>query len=299
MLRIVVRDAVSDDFGQATDLLNRVWPFRVGSEQGLRHAVAGEPPDAHRRHWVAEDAGTLVGWATAKIEYQSSARPGFLQVSVARESRGAGLGTALLERCDAHLADLGVVTAMTFTTQDEASRTFAVARGFRHTNTTRISGVDPRTIEPPLVPSGVELRRLSELDPRKMYELDAGTMADVPGEVSMDDVSFDQWFEDYWHHPEADLDASVAVVVDHIPVAFSYLRIGPGGRAVTDMTGTLRDYRGRGFALLAKRATLVNAAVGGIELVTTENDETNAPMLRVNEKLGYQPLGSYAHWSRP
>ena len=73
----------------------------------------------------------------------------------------------------------------------------------------------------------------------------------------------------------------------------------PGGRAVTEMTGTLRDYRGRGLALLAKRATLVNAAKRGVELVFTENDETNGPMLRVNEKLGYRPIGSTVRWSRP
>jgi RimJ/RimL family protein N-acetyltransferase len=65
------------------------------------------------------------------------------------------------------------------------------------------------------------------------------------------------------------------------------------------MTGTLRDHRGRGLALLVKRASLANAAGRGVELVSTENDETNAPMLRVNEKLGYQPDGSTLSWSRP
>ena len=84
----------------------------------------------------------------------------------------------------------------------------------------------------------------------------------------MDDVSFEQWLEDYWRHPDTDLDASVAAVIDDRPVSFSHLRIAPGGRAVTDMTGTLRAYRGRGLALLAKRATLVNAANRGVELVS-------------------------------
>jgi RimJ/RimL family protein N-acetyltransferase len=65
------------------------------------------------------------------------------------------------------------------------------------------------------------------------------------------------------------------------------------------MTGTLRDYRGCGLALLVKRATLVNAAKRGVELVSTENDETNGPMLRVNENLGYRPIGSTLTWSRP
>lgn len=295
----MVRQGGSEDFASATELLNRVWPHRVGSERGLRHAAAAEPPHAQRRYWAAENDGKLVGWATAAIEYQSSERPGFLQVSVAQESRRSGLGTALLERCEVHLADLGVTTTLSFTTPEEASRSFATAHGFRHTNTNRISGVDPSTIQPPSVPTGVGLCPLVELDPRKVYELDAEAMADVPGEVAMDDVSFEQWLEDYWRHPDTDLEASVAAVIDDRPVSFSHLRIAPSGRAVTDMTGTLRNYRGRGLALLVKRATLVNAARRGVELVTTENDETNGPMLKVNEKLGYQPVGSTLSWSRP
>jgi len=299
MLRILVRECGREDFGAATELLNRIWPYRVGSERGLRHAAEAEPANAHRRYWAAEEDGKLVGWATAAIEDQSAERPGFLQVSVAQESRKAGLGTALLERCEAHLAGLGVATVLSFSTPEKASQRLATAHGFRHTNTTRISGVDPRTVEPPSAPPGVDLRPLVGLDPRKVYEVDAEAMLDVPGEVAMDDVSFEQWLEDYWRDPDTDLEASVAAVIDDRPVAFSHLRIAPGGRAVTEMTGTLRDYRGRGLALLAKRATLVNAAKQGVQLVFTENDETNGPMLRVNEKLGYRPIGSTLRWSRP
>ena len=295
----MVREGRREDFEAATELLNRVWPYRVGSAEGLRHAADAEPPNAHRRYWAAEDDGQIVGWATAAIEDQSNERPGFLQASVAPEFRNAGLGTALLACCEAHLAGLGVATVLSFTTPEEASQTFAAGHGFRHTGTSRISGVDPRTIEPPNAPPGVGLFPLAVLDPRTVYEVDAEAMLDVPGEVAMDDVSFEQWLEDYWRDPDTDLDASVAAVIDGRPVAFSHLRTAPGGRAVTEMTGTLREYRGRGLALLAKRATLVNAAKCGVELVSTENDETNGPMLRVNEKLGYRPIGSTLGWSRP
>ena len=264
MLRIMVREGRREDFGSATGLLNRVWPYRVGSERSLRYAAETAPPTAHRRYWAAERGGQLAGWATAAIEYQSAERPGFLQVSVAPDSRKAGLGNALLERCEAHLAGLGVSTVLSFSTPEEPSRRLATARGFRHTGTTRISGVDPRTIEPASAPPGVHLRPLASLEPRSVYELDAEAMRDVPGEVAMDDVSFEQWLEDYWRHPDTDLHASVAAVIDDRPVAFSHLSIAPGGRAVTDMTGTLREYRGRGLALLAKRATLVNAAKRGV-----------------------------------
>src|SRR2546423_2353030 len=127
----MVREGRREDFGSATELLNRVWPYRVGSERGLRHAAEAEPPSAHRRDWAAENDGKLVGWATAAIEYQSTERPGFLQASVAPEARKAGLGTALLERCEAHLARLGVTKALSFTTPAEESRSFATAHGFR------------------------------------------------------------------------------------------------------------------------------------------------------------------------
>src|SRR4051794_18592542 len=99
----MVREGRREDFAAATELLNRVWPHRVGSERGLRHAADAAPAYAHRRYWAAEDDGRLVGWATAAIEYQSAERPGFLQVSVARTLRKAGVGTALVGHCEAHL----------------------------------------------------------------------------------------------------------------------------------------------------------------------------------------------------
>ena len=74
MLRSMVRECRSDDFGSATELLNRVWPHRVGSERGLQHAADAEPPNAHRRYWATEDDGNLVGWATAAINCMGSWR---------------------------------------------------------------------------------------------------------------------------------------------------------------------------------------------------------------------------------
>ena len=39
-----MREGRSEDFGSATELLNHVWLYRIGSEQGLRH---------RRRAWIA------------------------------------------------------------------------------------------------------------------------------------------------------------------------------------------------------------------------------------------------------
>jgi len=56
-------------------------------------------------------------------------------------------------------------------------------------------------------------------------------------------------------------------------------------------TGTRRAYRGRGLALAVKLASINWAAANGITRLLTYNDATNAPMLAVNARLGYQPLG--------
>ena len=45
-----------------------------------------------------------------------------------------------------------------------------------------------------------------------------------------------------------------------------------------------------------KQHSLARAAASGITKVITQNDETNAPMLAINEKLGYAPLSSGHAW---
>jgi RimJ/RimL family protein N-acetyltransferase len=63
-------------------------------------------------------------------------------------------------------------------------------------------------------------------------------------------------------------------------------------------TGTLREYRGRGLALAVKLATTRWAAEHGITQISTDNDETNAPMLAINRRLGYKPVGRRVEYLR-
>jgi RimJ/RimL family protein N-acetyltransferase len=62
------------------------------------------------------------------------------------------------------------------------------------------------------------------------------------------------------------------------------------GRAENDWTATLPELRGRKLALLAKLATIRWAREAGIREIVTANDDYNAPMLALNERLGYRPL---------
>lgn len=297
MLAGVIREGHEADFAAATALVNRVWPFRVGSAAGWRHSVRFEPPEARRRFWAAEYDGVLVGWASAALDYESAERPATVVVSVAPEHRRRGLGGALFERCDEHLRAIGAAVVDAWSEGSPAARGFLEGRGFRHAHTSRISGVVPAEVEPANAPADVELKPLADLDPALVFALEEEASRDIPNQ-NLDDLELEQWLEDYWRNPDVDLESSVAAVVDGRPVSFSHLFTGPELRGMTGMTATLGSHRGRGLAQLVKRATLVRAAARGIQLVVTYNDETNAAMLHVNEKLGYVPLAALLGWKR-
>ena len=297
MLAGVIREGHESDFAEATALVNSVWPYRVGSAAGWRHSVRAEPAEAQRRFWAAEHDGVLVGWASAALDYESAERPGTVGISVVPEHRGRGLGGELFERCDEHLRAIGAAVVDAGSEDSPAARGFLEGRGFRHAHTSRISGVDPAGVEQASAPAGVELRPLAGLDPALVFALDEEVSRDIPNQ-DLDDLKLEQWLDDYWRNPDVDLESSTAAVVDGRPVSFSHLFTGPELRGMTAMTGTLRSHRGRGLAELVKRATLAAAAARGVQLVVTYNDETNAAMLHVNEKLGYVPLAALLGWKR-
>ena len=68
----------------------------------------------------------------------------------------------------------------------------------------------------------------------------------------------------------------------------SYLKFPPvRGTVWTGYTCTHPDYRGRGIARAVKLQSLAQAAQLGVPVVCTDNDAENAPMLHINEMLGY------------
>jgi RimJ/RimL family protein N-acetyltransferase len=68
----------------------------------------------------------------------------------------------------------------------------------------------------------------------------------------------------------------------------SYLKFPPvRGTVWTGFTCTDADHRGRGVARAVKLQSLAQAVELGVPVVRTDNDAENAPMLHINESLGY------------
>jgi GNAT superfamily N-acetyltransferase len=299
---LVIREAVLDDAARVAALSSAVYPDELTTERGLRHLWSVVPERVRRRMWVAEEAGRIVGFASATLSL-TSGEPGacVANVYVHPEQRRRGIGAALWDQVERHLTEIGGRHANSFGLDEEASRQFMGARGFEVALRQRMSRLELASLPaPPEPPAGVELRPYASLaDPRPVYELEVEALQDVPVDQPLDDVRWEEWLDRWWRDPELDADASLLVLVDGEPAAFTTLLSDPASaRTVSGMTGTARRFRGRGLALLVKHHALARAAAGGIATATTENDETNRPMLAVNERLGYRPSTTNATFSR-
>ncbi len=181
----------------------------------------------------------------------------------------------------------------------EAGR-FAATRGFTLAATQTSLSVDPRSVEPPsVVPDGVELRSFRAYvdDPRPVYDADFESIMDEPGAEDFSGVTYESWKRYHWDNPDCDRDLSMAAVLDGAVVGVTFLMTdSESRRAMNGGTSVQRAYRGRGLALLMKRASLAAAARAGFVTVITQNDENNAPMRAINERLGYQPFSSGHSW---
>jgi RimJ/RimL family protein N-acetyltransferase len=122
----------------------------------------------------------------------------------------------------------------------------------------------------------------------KLHALDTRTRKDIPTTFPI----LPETFEDFTRRsaaPDRPHDCWWIALEGDRPVAMSYLRFPPvRGRVWTGYTCSDPDYRGRGIARAVKLQSLAQAAERRVPFVYTDNDSENAPMLHINEKLGYR-----------
>ncbi len=296
----MLRPGTTEDIPRAAAMRQRAWPERIVTAEGMRHYLSTVPEHAEHAWFAYEDDGAIVGWATAgRSWFVDEPNVGGLDLCVDPSRRGEGIGTALADAVDEHLTRIGIRRTRCGSLDDAAARSFAESRGFRELGAAAVSSVDPRTVVPLPVPPGVEIRAFAEVDdPAPIYELDLEVAQDIPNE-EFDHISLEEWIETFWRSPLLDDDASMVAYVDGEPAGVTMIRVDrSGGRAQNNLAGVRRAYRGRGLALLLKSHSLARAAELGATIAVTDNDETNAPMLAVNTRLGYRPFARRLEWER-
>ena len=293
--------ASPEDAPRAAALYNAAFDDRVITAAGMRYRQISAVPEDRLGYWRAEEGGDLVGWAFAgRDTFAPSDTMGFAGIVVHPEHRHRGIGSALWDIASEHLADVGVRRIVAHGRGDADSMAFPRARGFSHEATDTTSAVDPRTVgAAPEPPPGVVISPLAAYadDPEPVYEADRASAQDEPGPSDYSGMTYVDWRRLIWSQPDCNHDLSVAAVVSGVVVGTSFLYADlDTGRAGNAGTGVIREFRGRGLALLMKQHSLERAAATGITTVITQNDDTNAPMLAINARLGYRPLSSGHAW---
>ena len=250
---------------------------------------------------IAEIDGVPVGVATTD-EFGGS--PGgdlaYLTIRVLPERRRQGVGTALHRRACDHARSLGKARFYVVVRHDDPdSLSYYEHRGFEEVGrmqdvTLALAGVDVR-VEPP---EGIRLERATAEHDRGAYEVALEADADVPSREQLASGTFEQW-RDRHFGPLTIRDLSFVALEDGRVVGYGIVHRHAEGEAQHAMTGVARAARNRGIALALKQAQIAAAKEAGWHRLRTQNDLSNAPMRRVNEKLGYERKFEWVHLSGP
>ena len=309
-MTIEIRPMRRADIPGTFALIRRAYPCLVLTEALITERFDRPLTYFRDQRFVAVEGDEVVGHVLSRLyEDENERTHGQTYMAAVTPRRVDGdLSDRLLETSERHLVDNGTEFLDADAAEEgvqvggEDFRRAILERGYELTESSQILGLDLTTLpEPPPAPEGAELRAFREFDddPRPIYEIDKATSEDEPGGPDDGFLPYEDWVRILWDNPLADRDLSLALLLDGVPVTISCYRSDGTGRMESGMTGTLREYRGRGLAAHTKTKALHLARQKGLRHAYTGNHSDNAPMLAINDRLGYGVVGSEETYRRP
>jgi mycothiol synthase len=289
----LIRDEDDDALARGIRVVATAFPEREITTSDLRGYL--DPfPHLHLLAVVdGEDAGSGLVVVEPMFRETNGAHS---TITVARDRRREGIGTAMFAAMVAWAKEQRLAELRSIVKEgDDESLAWARRRGFEEFARELRLELDLRTFDPPPVdpPSGIEIVTWAERPDaaRGLYEVYLEASPDIPGS---DDDAYEP-FEDWLLHdmggpgdkPEATF---VAFAGDEV-VGYSKFSLTDAQPTVAfhDLTGVKRAWRGRGIAAALKRTQMAWAKEHGYERLSTNNEERNEPIRRLNERYGYRP----------
>lgn len=305
-------ESLPNDYSGLAALLTAVhsdWP--VTTEE-LADEDAARDPQLYHVVFVAELAHSepggnrLVGVASAEHDMLSHRTDRVkLDIRVPPAWQGHGIGSRLYEILFDHLQPLApsILQTDVWETHERALR-FIKDRGFVETwqridSSLDVSGFDFSPymhLEQRLNASGITITTYADLAAApdrliKLYELDKALWRDVPYGYTVEERTLEQFAREETLALKYITEACFIAMHGETFIGYSNLTRGDG-YFMTDMTGVLPAYRGKGVATLLKLYGIHYAqAHGNCELRVT-NDSVNTAMLELNAKFGFKRVGA-------
>jgi len=307
--RYRLRDFLDRDFAAQAEVSGRLYPERklTAAEYRRSDADLRSTPMVHRTFVVEErSTGTAVafGEVTTDPEERDSA---FLWVGavVDPDHQGRGVGRFLADHLEAEAEKLGTAGVRANARLDRPrDLDFLARRGYVERRRAWWSRLDLPASGISTLPhredrwtrDGIEFTTLAREGPdrtevrERVYRLFAAVAADEPRLGSYTPPTFEQFVTFNLDTPGFLPEAFFLARQGDRYIAVSNLELRPAQPGVLHqvLTGTLREFRGRGIATELKLRTVEYGQAHGFRSIQTSNDSLNHPMWAINEKLGFQ-----------
>lgn len=299
------RPATSDDAELAADVMTASYPDLPVDPVLTRYRWEHPRHEWTTRRIIAELDGrpiAVVGWSHGPWE-QVPQRHCYVEVWLDKAGLELELLTSMWKWVGADAAADGARILEAYAVEDEPEMLEALDRlGYVRDRAEKVWELDLKTHGQRLLAeartaramahaAGIEMRTLSGWHDRdslqQLHALAELTRRDVPTTQPW----LPEMYEDFverMNSPDRPHDRFWIACDGDRPVAMSFLRFPPvRGGVWTGYTCSHPEYRRRGLARAVKLQTLAQAIELGIPRVLTDNDTENAPMLHINETLGY------------
>jgi len=269
---------------------------RLSKAEFLRDMETLEP-DLQRMIFVAEADMTIVGVVICnRIAGMYHPNKFMLELGVLESHRSQGIGKDLYSMALTHLRELDVISiSVQVSEQNERGLVFAKIRGYDEQKRDFVSvldlaGFDPSAYEDQSI--DVEIRSLQDFDSpdirRAWYDLFTIVRQDVPRSAPPSPLSFEFFEDNVINEPDLVKTATLFAYQDGRMIGFTAGYHDQESNHFDQwLTAVDRDHRRKHVALSLKVAQATEVKRLGIASIKTDNDTRNAPMLKVNDKLGF------------
>jgi mycothiol synthase len=284
--------ACTDEQDELTSLevYNTVWPHHavtIGAVHSFRHSAQD-----YIDYLVRADGVILGSGVGAIFGYRACRVVALITVLAGQRRRGAG--TALYAAISRWASERGVrELEVPVSGNDPESLSFAQRRGFTEERrevglVLSLAGISPPQVQ---LPAGMEIVTWAQRPElaRGMYEVDLETHPDIPGFEDVAVEPFEDWMAHHMRRPADSAEATFIALAGQEVVGFAKLSLTAPAAAGHAMTAVKRAWRGRGIAGALKAAEINWALANGYTELHTSNEERNAPIKRLNARLGYRP----------
>jgi len=239
---------------------------------------------------VAHVGERLVGFAVSMHFIGSPDHQRSVQVFVSDDHAGAGVGHELHERC---LAAHPVAVTDVRTRVFDGDRTaMAVARhwGYEPVQLSITSRVELDEVPAPVPPHDVTLEAIDDMRVEDQEALDALVSVSQTNPETVNSHRLTREEMQHWVFPGERALVSLARVDGH-PAAFCVAIVAEDGEeGGVGFTGVDPRFRGRALGRLVKEHAHHRAAGLGIRVLSTDNEQHNDAIRRLNTAMGYVPV---------